>query len=116
MKYEITIWYPHNDDWDCLSESFDDLQDCIDYFDRLQDCIEYFDREVVYFRQMLNVCSVKINGRKIDCSRGYLADKDGNPISTNQAFHDVFADYEYPRIQQLRAPTNPATLQAMGKL
>lgn len=105
-NYEIMIWYPHNDDWDCLLESFDDLQECIDFFYR----------ESIYFRQLICVCSVKINGRKIDCSRGYLADKDGNPISTNQAFHDLFADYDYPRIQQLRTPTNPATLQAMGKL
>lgn len=106
MKYEIAIWYPHNDDWDFTYGVFDDLQDCANFFDD----------NVIYFRQILNACIVKINGTRIDVSRGYLADKDGNRISTNQAFHDIFADHDYPRINQLRTPTNPATLQAMGKL
>jgi len=35
---------------------------------------------------------------------------DGQPLCTNQAWHDLFAAESYPRV-----PTNPATYAAMGK-
>ncbi len=105
MKYELLVWHTHNDDWDCDSQNFDTLQECVDYFH--SKVHSYGVRQNVY-----------INDKRIEVKNKTLVEN-GEPYSTNPAYHEVFGnpiDKLLHPIQSQIIPscTNPATLLALG--
>lgn len=53
-----------------------------------------------------------INNKPVQLKNCKVVDSDGEPFCTNQAWHDVFANFHYPAIRTVA--TNPATHEAIG--
>jgi hypothetical protein len=61
-------------------------------------------------------CRAWINNKEVKIRNGCVYDNDGQALCTNQAFHDVFAAEDYPRIRARHMRpflTNPATIAAI---
>lgn len=95
MTYQAEIWFrTKHDDLECMNESFDLLQDAIEWVQHHGN-IGY----------AMAFSGAYINGKKLRTTGllrvGQVVGDDGEPFCTNEVWHNIFAPVKYPRIEAL---------------
>lgn len=85
MKYAAEVTFKiGSENESSYEESFDTLQDAVDFI------------ESKASGHMM--VTAYINNRRVKVRYGKVIGSDGEPFCTGQVWHDLFADYDYPKI------------------